>query len=152
MWTSEDFFVPPSLWGAGLGGQFLRALLDELPKLGIHTCDVYIVNRHYEVARAQRSERLGFLEFYRGFGFQLLHKGNAAQAGRDAPELLALLAHSGGGLAAGLDAWVQLRWGPTPDATSAATVAPPAPAGPLPEAQPEPAPEVPTEPPIPGSP
>ena len=29
-WNSNDFFVPPSLWGAGIGGRFLRGLLERI--------------------------------------------------------------------------------------------------------------------------
>src|SRR5215204_3238934 len=50
VWTSEDFFVPPSLWGAGIGGAFLRDFLQTLPSHGFHSCDVFIVNRRYEVS------------------------------------------------------------------------------------------------------
>jgi hypothetical protein len=41
-WTNEEFFVPPSLWGAGLGGDFLDRLLQELEKAGFTRCEVTV--------------------------------------------------------------------------------------------------------------
>ncbi len=38
----EDFFVPPSLWGAGLGAKFLNELLATLKKEGVKGCEVAI--------------------------------------------------------------------------------------------------------------
>jgi hypothetical protein len=39
-WNVEDFFVPPSLWGAGLGARFLNELLVILKKEGVKSCEV----------------------------------------------------------------------------------------------------------------
>jgi len=39
-WNVEDFFVPPSLWGAGLGARFLNELLVMLKKEGVKNCEV----------------------------------------------------------------------------------------------------------------
>src|SRR6266496_2197333 len=41
-WNVEDFFVPPSLWSAGLGERFLKKLLIDLKKEGINGCEVTI--------------------------------------------------------------------------------------------------------------
>jgi hypothetical protein len=41
-WTNEEFFVPPSLWGAGLGGDFLDRLLRELKHAGCTRCEVTV--------------------------------------------------------------------------------------------------------------
>jgi hypothetical protein len=41
-WNTEDFFVPPSLWGAGLGGKFLDKLLKILQDEGIRRCEVTV--------------------------------------------------------------------------------------------------------------
>lgn len=38
-WNVEDFFVPPSLWGAGLGAKFLNELLAILKKEGVKRCE-----------------------------------------------------------------------------------------------------------------
>jgi GNAT superfamily N-acetyltransferase len=144
-WTSEDFFVPPSLWGAGIGGAFLRKLLRRLADEGIDTCDVFVVNRRYEISRNQRTERVGFLEFYRGHGFQVFDKGPGSQAPTELCEMLKL---SGGD--PNLDAWVQLRWTAERPAVVATLPAPgpAAPVTPVPpaafEAANQPPPETPT--------
>jgi hypothetical protein len=42
-WTNEEFFIPPSLWGAGLGATFLDELLKTLEKEeNIKECEVTI--------------------------------------------------------------------------------------------------------------
>jgi GNAT superfamily N-acetyltransferase len=41
-WNVEDFFVPPSLWGAGLGAKFLNELLAILKKEGVKRCEVSV--------------------------------------------------------------------------------------------------------------
>jgi GNAT superfamily N-acetyltransferase len=41
-WNVEDFFVPPSLWGAGLGAKFLNELLATLKKEGLKRCEVAV--------------------------------------------------------------------------------------------------------------
>jgi GNAT superfamily N-acetyltransferase len=41
-WNVEDFFVPPSLWGAGLGAKFLNELLAILKKEGVTRCEVAV--------------------------------------------------------------------------------------------------------------
>ena len=41
-WNVEDFFVPPSLWGAGVGAKFLNDLLDTLISEGITRCEVTV--------------------------------------------------------------------------------------------------------------
>ncbi len=50
-WTSDDFFVPPSLWGAGIGWYFLDNLLVELSN-GATWCHV-VVKRPPKGARHQ---------------------------------------------------------------------------------------------------
>jgi GNAT superfamily N-acetyltransferase len=71
-WTNEDLFVPPSLWGAGIGSEFLPAILDELAGEGVSYCDVHIVSRPDEKDAAHRQERIAFTEFYRSQGFRTL--------------------------------------------------------------------------------
>jgi hypothetical protein len=41
-WTSDDFFVPPSLWGTGLGWLFLDRLLKRLHEDGFTECYVVV--------------------------------------------------------------------------------------------------------------
>jgi GNAT superfamily N-acetyltransferase len=71
-WTSEDLFVPPSLWGSGIGSEFLPAILDSLAGEGVEYCDVHIISRPDEKDVAHRQERIGFTEFYRSKGFRTL--------------------------------------------------------------------------------
>ena len=69
-WTSDDFFVPPSLWGAGIGWYFLDNLLNELSAR--HT-DCYVVvkappiDAQHQVAL---DDRRSFIEQYRKIGFR----------------------------------------------------------------------------------
>jgi hypothetical protein len=41
-WNVDDFFIPPSLWGAGLGAVFLSKLLPKLKGKGFTHCEVTI--------------------------------------------------------------------------------------------------------------
>lgn len=105
-WTSEDFFVPPSLWGGRLGRGFLEELLKNGSPLGAHgfdTVDVHVVSRRHERSAAYREERISFVEFYRAAGFQTTNCGTRETA---TPDLLALLARR----ADDLDAWTTMRW------------------------------------------
>jgi GNAT superfamily N-acetyltransferase len=74
-WTNEEFFVPPSLWGAGLGAKFLDKLLDQLKKEGFNRCEVAVKSpettdhvgeewlRRTDVAsRQQRNDLLAFYQ------------------------------------------------------------------------------------------
>ncbi len=69
-WTSDDFFVPPSLWGAGIGGAFLLALLDEV-ETSFTLCHVIVkappMGQAYQLAR---DDRHAFVEQYRKVGFR----------------------------------------------------------------------------------
>jgi hypothetical protein len=79
-WTNEDFFVPPSLWGAGLGTDFLKKLTKSLADDHVHHCDVTVVSRMHARGVANRQERLSFVEFYRSQRFRTL-----SQPSTDAP-------------------------------------------------------------------
>ncbi len=69
-WTSDDFFVPPSLWGAGMGWYFLKNLLVRLSDEA-DWCYVIVkmppVGMRHQVAL---DDRRGFLEQYRKIGFR----------------------------------------------------------------------------------
>ena len=69
-WTSNDFFVPPSLWGSGLGWYFLKNLLKELCERS-QWCYV-IVKMPPEGSRHQVAldDRRAFLQQYRKAGFR----------------------------------------------------------------------------------
>lgn len=70
-WTSDDFFVPPSLWGAGIGWYFLKNLLGELSQSGCATCLAVVklppAGLRHQVAR---DDRLAFMQQYRKIGFR----------------------------------------------------------------------------------
>ena len=67
-WNSDEFFVPPGLWGAGIGGKFLDALLGMLPKT-VTTCEVTLETEH--VGTSPALSRNDLIAFYKRAGFQL---------------------------------------------------------------------------------
>jgi GNAT superfamily N-acetyltransferase len=69
-WNVEDFFVPPSLWGAGIGGKFLDKLLATLKQEGVKRCEVTI-ERQKRTDLASLQERNDLIAFYKRAGFQL---------------------------------------------------------------------------------
>jgi len=85
-WRVDDFFVPPSLWGAGLGAKFLHKLLRKLKKKGVTHCKVQVepVQEIGDVAVpwsqrtdvASRQQLNDLLAFYQRAQFTLLHHGN----------------------------------------------------------------------------
>ena len=96
-WSSDDFFVPQSLWGGGLGSGFLRALLRHLAgPAGAVRCEVKVKGPEEGTADfAQWEERRGFVRFYRQAGFRLEQvEDDPAQApgAGSAPARVALLA------------------------------------------------------------
>lgn len=70
-WTSEDFFVPPSLWGAGYGNRMLRLLLARLRHEGCARCYVCVKapSRGLDNNITREDER-AFVAQYRGLRFQ----------------------------------------------------------------------------------
>ena len=69
-WTSDDFFVPPSLWGAGIGWYFLDRLLRELRASDL----CYVIAkapRRNHVNPATVADERGFIDQYRKIGFRL---------------------------------------------------------------------------------
>ncbi|HEV2047008.1 MAG TPA: patatin-like phospholipase family protein [Chthoniobacterales bacterium] len=76
-WNSDEFFVPPGLWGAGIGGKFLDALLRKLPPT-VTTCEVILDAEHVGTSQApigtdiaSRQERNDLIAFYKRDGFKL---------------------------------------------------------------------------------
>jgi hypothetical protein len=71
-WTSDDFFVPPSLWGAGYGGRMLAGVIKHLKE--DETCPVAYVCVKSPQAPADntiaREDERVFVAQYRGHGFQ----------------------------------------------------------------------------------
>jgi GNAT superfamily N-acetyltransferase len=76
-WTSGDFFVPPSLWGAGYGGMMLEGLLAAL----VGTCDRCVVcvpaPADDDDHRVARIDERAFIEQYRRYQFQQLPDDDA---------------------------------------------------------------------------
>jgi hypothetical protein len=79
-WNSDEFFVPPGLWGAGIGGQFLGKLLKELGSLPSPVSRVEVtiapqsrgtspVLKRTDVA--SRQQRNDLIAFYQRAGFQI---------------------------------------------------------------------------------
>jgi GNAT superfamily N-acetyltransferase len=83
-WTSDDFFVPLSLWGGGLGTAFLQSVLDWLEKQGVSRCMVKVKGPDDQGSEAaQWQERTAFVNFYRQAGFSFEGVDTYAQVGSD---------------------------------------------------------------------
>jgi hypothetical protein len=77
-WHENDFFVLPSLWGSGLGGRFLRAILSDLPKRKAvapgSVCRVELPeSRPNDLA--SRNDLIGVIDFYKAEGFKVFLDG-----------------------------------------------------------------------------
>jgi hypothetical protein len=71
-WTSEDLFVPFSLWGSPLAVDFLHQLLDKLEQRNCTECIVRVNGpRELEKNLAKWDEAQSFVEYYRQAGFRL---------------------------------------------------------------------------------
>lgn len=70
LWTSDDFFVPPSLWGASLGWYFLRGLLDRLADDYIGAVVVVRGPRPSQAHRVASEDTRSFVDQYRKIGFR----------------------------------------------------------------------------------
>lgn len=80
-WTSDDLFVPPSLWGAEFGRDFLRDLLERLTdeekdKRGrgaphAERCVVYVRQPDLSDDLGSWGDRVRFIEFYKAVGFEI---------------------------------------------------------------------------------
>jgi hypothetical protein len=69
-WTSDDFSIPPSLWGADFGGDFLRDLVKRLRQQGIGRLVVYVNAPPKRNDPGSWAERLGYAAFYKKEGFE----------------------------------------------------------------------------------
>lgn len=70
LWTSDDFFVPPSLWGASLGWYFLRGLLHRLADDYIGAFVVVRGPRPSQAHRVAAEDTRNFVDQYRKIGFR----------------------------------------------------------------------------------
>jgi len=85
-WSSDDFFVPPSLWGAGIGGECLNVLIDHAatgrifarPLMqhalnnGVRHLDVYVKAPANRNDPGSWADRVSYVEFYKKHGFRLV--------------------------------------------------------------------------------
>lgn len=104
-WTSELFFVPPSLWGAGLGSGFMSTLLAPMSVLEEHEIDVievFVVSRYQERGAMYRDDRIAFVEFYRSAGFTTVDSGTHSSLPQAARNLLRDPGE--------VDTWTTMRW------------------------------------------
>ena len=92
-WLADDFFIPPSLWNAGLGSAFLRKLLDTMQRfppggVPLAECRVHVGALETRADPGRRAEHLGYVEFYKAAGF----RASAGRSGTasDALELVYL--------------------------------------------------------------
>jgi GNAT superfamily N-acetyltransferase len=79
-WNSEEFFVPPGLWGAGIGSQFLGKLLEKLGASSspVSRAEVTIGPQSLGTSPAlertdvaSRQQRNDLIAFYKRAGFQI---------------------------------------------------------------------------------
>jgi hypothetical protein len=91
-WNSEELFVPPSLWGGGFGGSFLRELTNHLTGPGarchpaVSRCRVELMSRERlgpdtrgtvpsarrRTDRGSRQQFVDLIEFYKSAGFDVV--------------------------------------------------------------------------------
>jgi hypothetical protein len=89
-WNSNDFFVPPSLWGAGIGGHFLRGLLERISNEAAWCIVVVRAPAADQAHQVARDDRQAFVEHYKKVGFREkltldteLERGLGGQLGYD---------------------------------------------------------------------
>jgi hypothetical protein len=71
-WTSDDLFVPFSLWGSALALDFLNQLLRKLAACGTSFCRVKVKGpSDMDNNQAKWDERQSFVNYYRQAGFRL---------------------------------------------------------------------------------
>ena len=71
-WTSEDLFVPFSLWGSPLANDFLKQIVSLLKAKGIKKCTVKVKGpSDLDNNQSKWNERQSFVNFYRQIGFRL---------------------------------------------------------------------------------
>jgi GNAT superfamily N-acetyltransferase len=70
VWRDNEFFVPPGLWGSGIGAAFLRSLLLKLESIGVITCAVSLAGQK-RTDLASRQQRSDLIAFYKREGFKL---------------------------------------------------------------------------------
>ena len=74
-WTTYAFYVPPSLWGTGIGTRFLQSLLVQLRGSGVSSCEVTIPEVDAVAQRGNRAYHTDTITFYKSAGFAELPHG-----------------------------------------------------------------------------
>jgi len=69
-WPSSRFYVPPSLWGTGIGTRFLKGILDRLAQEGYRSFRVLLEPDPPGSSEGDRRARLDLIGFYRHAGFR----------------------------------------------------------------------------------
>jgi GNAT superfamily N-acetyltransferase len=79
-WHEDDFYVLPSLWGSGIGGRFLHAILSDLPKRRAvqrgSVCRVELPEIRPSDP-ASRNDLIGIIDFYKGYNFKVIIEGGS---------------------------------------------------------------------------
>ena len=77
-WQTDDLYVPPGLWGTGIGTVFLRAICDHLESdQQVQTCEVrtndeqHVDSKLKESNESARASHSALLRFYTAVGFHL---------------------------------------------------------------------------------
>jgi len=66
---STELYVPPGLWGAGIGSRFLRRMLERLAQDGFAKCRVELVQTARRFDEGSRAAWADLVEFYLAAGF-----------------------------------------------------------------------------------
>ena len=81
-WSSDDFFVPPSLWGAGMGSAFLWKFLQDLrASQRVQRLQVYVKAPKDRNDPGSWADRVSYVEFYKKQGFRFIRETTALPDG-----------------------------------------------------------------------
>lgn len=74
-WSSDDFFVPPSLWGAGIGGAFLGQFLRKArADTSVKRLVVLVKAPTNRNDPGSWADRVSYVEFYKKQGFRIIRE------------------------------------------------------------------------------
>jgi GNAT superfamily N-acetyltransferase len=69
VWDADDLYVPPGLWGIGIGGDFVRQLAEQAGELNVAALIVR-VPAHPEACPTEKKTVADALQLYRSYGFR----------------------------------------------------------------------------------
>ena len=75
-WNDADFFIPPSLWGTGIGTGFLTRLCEKLSNNNFERCQVKILEGEGHTDPSSRAARTDTITFYKTAGFNEIELEN----------------------------------------------------------------------------